>query len=449
MQKALRALALVGMVAAVAIPSGAQGDIQLRQVVKLGDPIEGILVYRPGGLAVQALNDRGEALFIVENEAGGQLLVRMSGGKPTLLVAAGRDAPGGKWPRAVKVLAPAGMNSAGNVAFGAEITVDGKTSTGTFLSLAATAETRAVAVKGAPAANGRPFEQGGGAGPAITAGDEIAFTAQVKNDAGRAQEGVFLWSSTAGLTPIALPDQGLPGGKKLAAAFAPSPGAPGRIAFLGRRAGDSAESAFLWEQGTVAPLADAGTDVPGPGRITAARGVWLNPANGSALLLARFRAGDGLLRIAEGNLIPVAVPGQEMPGGGKLRTIQEGGVSSANAAGRHAFLAVLEDKTTAAYLLEPDGRLVPLIKENAATPLGKVPNVGQGEGTCRGIAMNDRGEVALILRVGSGQGSSGGGGGGGGGGGRGGGGGGGGGGDGQHGGGGGGGADALVILTLP
>jgi hypothetical protein len=413
----------------------AQSGYKIQRIAKIGDPLGSVFVFKAGGFGVSALNSSGHILFVAENEAGGQMLLRFAEGRFTPLVVGDGDAPGGKWPKTVRVLGSASLNASGNATFAADVAIGGKTSTGTFYWLAAIERLVAIAGRGQATVNGLMFEQGGGAGPVITRGDDIAFVAQVKNSAGKAQEGVFLYSPNGTVQGVALPDQPLAGGRKLTDASAPSANDAGLVAFLGRRQGDSADSAYLWEQGAITPIVEAGADLPNGGKLTGVLAVRMNNLNRNALVLARTRAGDGLYFFTEGRLVPVAVPGQELEGGGKLKTIQEGGVSSGNDLGQYAFLAVLEDKSTAAYLLNADGKITRVLKEGDSPTGGKIPNVGQGAGTSRGIALNSKGEVALILREGSGSGGAGGGGGGGGGG------------SGDHGGGGGGGADYLVLLT--
>jgi hypothetical protein len=422
---------LLGLLLFVCHVAQAQATHKIQRVVKLGDPLGEIFVDRAGGFRIGALNDQGHLLLVADHEAGGQVLVQFAGGKLTPIVVREGDAPGGKWPKTVRVLMPVSINPSGNAVFAADVTIGGKTALGTFLWNDQTQQVSPVALAGMPAVNNQVFEQAGGIAPALSARGEVALVAQIKNAAGKAQDAVFFLGQDGKLLPIALPDQPLPGGRKVLAAFAPSINDAGAISFLARRQGDAAESAYLWDQGTITPVAEAGADAPGGGKLAAVLGVWVNNKDRGVLVLARLRnSGDVLYLLADGKLQPVAVPGQDMPGGGKLRTVQELGVSAANGAGQHAFLAVLQDKATAAYLIDAGGRLSLILKQDATTELGKVANVGQGAGSSRGIALNTQGQVAVTLRLGSGRGGGSGGGG-----------------DGDHGGGGGGGGDFVVLLT--
>jgi hypothetical protein len=63
------------------------------------------------------------------------------------------------------------------------------------------------------------------------------------------------------------------------------------------------------------------------------------------------------------------------------------------------FLARLEGSATAAYLMEPDGKLSLILKSGTVTSLGKLVDVGQGTGKSQGVGLNNKGQVVLTLRV--------------------------------------------------
>jgi hypothetical protein len=81
-------------------------------------------------------------------------------------------------------------------------------------------------------------------------------------------------------------------------------------------------------------------------------------------------------------------------------------VSRANELGQHAFLIRLQDGSTAAYLLEPDGTINPILKSGAVTELGKITLIGVSSrpspGLIRGgfgIGLNRQGQVALNVSI--------------------------------------------------
>lgn len=158
----------------------------------------------------------------------------------------------------------------------------------------------------------------------------------------------------------------------------------------------------MWKQGAVAPLTPA-LPVPPRGLIVLGfAGVWLNNANRNVLLetyLHSLSVHWSALYLHTGSaILPVAVLGQEMPGGGKMQTLLDYGVSAANDRGEHVFLARLADGATAAYRMAADGTPSLILKSGAITSLGKVVSIGQGYGYLHGAGINNRGQVALTLR---------------------------------------------------
>src|SRR5207249_2911305 len=107
----------------------------------------------------------------------------------------------------------------------------------------------------------------------------------------------------------------------------------GVIAFVVRGQGEGTQvfSAYVWENGTITPVAGVGTEAPGGGKLLQVRAVWGNNKNRNLLLYTRVRDNNpavadfnALYLVTDGKLSPVIVEGQEMPGGGKFRSIQFG-----------------------------------------------------------------------------------------------------------------------------
>lgn len=399
----------------------AQTTYKIQPIVSAGDKVGDPPIKVGSYLSVGTLNDVGQIIFDTlpsgTSSFAEQSEVQYTNGKFALLLVGGRDAPGGKWPTDVGTWDPVSMNQQGNLVFAAQITLGGKTSSGTFLWDFQEQKLTAVVLKGMPAVNTLTFADGGGWAPVINNHNDIALVAQVKNAAGLAQNGVFFLGRDGKLVTVALPDQALPGGAKLVRAWLPSINDAGLVAFLARQEGDRQGpfSGYFWEQGTITPLLRIDADAPGGGKLADVRGVWLNNKNRNVLVHARVQDSNGnplngLYLLANGKLTPVAVTGQEMPGGGKFQNIQVGlgdgwptGVSFANDAGQHAFLAVLDDKTTAAYLMDAAGKLSLILKSGTTTEPGAITRVG-GTTPARvefsnGIGLNNKGQVAFSVHI--------------------------------------------------
>src|SRR5262249_10770594 len=144
----------------------------------------------------------------------------------------------------------------------------------------------------------------------------------------------------------------------------------GVIVFTARRAGDAqdASSAYRWEIGTRTPIAVVGSSLPEGHKVANVLRAWVNNKNRSILLAVNIDSAGSSDQIESpialylwdnGVFTPVAVPGQPMPDGSQLVTIQDFGVSAPNELGQHAFLAILDGGATGAYLMDPGGKLSP------------------------------------------------------------------------------------------
>jgi hypothetical protein len=376
--------------------------MSLRPIVQLGDRVGETTIAADGSFDVGPLNDRGQLCFGADSDSGGRLLVQYSGGTLTSIVAPGQDGPLGEWPETLWFDAPVSMNPQGDVVFsGLLVSVGSDTTGGTFLWNGATRKLAPIALPGMSFTPGQTLEWAAGPAPAINRGEEIALVVNVKNVAGRAYPGIFLRSADGRLTPVALPDQPLPGGGRIAFAVQPCLTDAGTIGLLARPQGADREYPYLWEQGALRPLSVPDPEPPPDMLFLGFGGIWLNNRNRSVLLSGHLHSAGAhhlsLYRLDEGRLTPIVLPGQEMPGGGELSTVQALGVSAANDLGQHAFLATLADGATACYLLEPDGRLSLLLKSGAATDLGTIASVGPGSVESHGIGLNNQGEVALTV----------------------------------------------------
>jgi hypothetical protein len=400
----------------VSLPArAAEISYKIQRIVTVGDTIAGVTINRTHRLHPGTLNDQGQLAFWAGpmTATGGALFV-FADGTFTPIVVGGQDGPVGKWPRLPNVSELPKMNQRGNVAFHASVTLEGKTFMGTFLWDAQTQKATVVSIPGMPAVNGLTFLPTPLPGyiPQINNRDEITLTGHIADVAGKSRPAGFFLGQDHSLRAVVLPDQELPGGGTVRdLAGAGNVTDAGVIGISIRRTEDpaGARSAYQWENGALTLLALVGGNAPGGGKITRVTGVRLNNQNRSVLLALHVSTTAnqaGLYRFAEGQLTPLALPGQAMPDGGQLATILEeypaasgtssaGDVSPANELGQHVFRARLEDGTRALYRVDPDGTLTLLLKQGAVTELGTITSLLGG----RGLGFNSRGQIALTVRI--------------------------------------------------
>lgn len=406
-------LGLVGLAFLVSGVAHAQSTYTLQPIVKAGDTVAGLPIDASRPMFVSGLNDRGHLLFRAPSFPD-QLVFFYADGAFTPLVVGDGEAPGGKWPQGGGVANFGDVNERGSLVFSAHVEINNETTWNSFFWDAQTRKLTGLAVPGMPAVNNLTFLSSVGEinNPVINNQDEILFGGTVADTAGNPKLGIFFIGRDRVLHAVVLPGQELPGGgTMLQNGGILAVNDAGVAAFIALRSGDpsGAFSAYQWENGTLAPLAVVGASAPGGGTITRVNALRLNNRDRGVLLALRTSThptSSGLYRLAEGRLAPLAVPGQEMPGGGKLQTVLEeyptrggvhanGDVSPANGLGQHVFRARLEDGTRALYRLDPDGKLTLLLKQGMTTGLGAITELMGGQG----IGFNSQGQIALTLRI--------------------------------------------------
>jgi hypothetical protein len=404
----------------------AQTSYKIQPILALGDRVGNLTVDPKGDFVAGGLSDNGQIVFTVslDNSGLGEYLFQYADGQFIPIVSPGGSAPGSAmWAKHGGIRNPVSMNALGNIAFAAD--VNQARNPGTFFWDAKRGTLSPVALKGMPAVNNLTFATGGtGCGPEINNSDEIAFSAGVMNSANQAKPGVFLLDRDRRLQAVALPDQALPDGGQVDFACASSLNDAGVVAFQTRRQGESVARAYLWDRGNISPAVPSGATVLDRGGLNDIWRTFVNSTNGNILAAARteLQTGTtGLYLITDGKLKPVAMPGQEMPGGGLLEELQgdgpvavgntaidfnAGGVSDANDRGQHAFLTVLQDGSEAAYLMDADGKVSLILKTGMSTELGVVKSVGEtretgiGGTVSHGIGLNNKGQVAFTATLG-------------------------------------------------
>jgi hypothetical protein len=388
----------------------------IQPIVKLGDKVADVTIKtasQGGDLEIGTLNDSGQLAFVTENAAGGEMLIQYANGKFTPIAVVGRDAPGGKWAAGSNgIPSPVTMNQRGDVVFSAWATIGGTTDRGTFLWDYQGQKLTLAAFKGMPAVNNLTFVDGssGDSGstprPLVNNSDEIAFSANVKNAAGQTRSGVFFLGRDGQLQAIALPDQVLPGGAAVQDVYPTGITDNGIIAFVTASGwGSVPKGAYLWENGTITPIAVAGMEIPGLGKVVGAN-ARVNNKDRSVVVGLQLNSTSTpvhIYRWADGQFTLLLAQGQEMPGGGKLESWF--GPFALNDAGQFAFPATLQDGSTAAYLLDTDGTLSLILKKGASTDLGTITAVGPSSSSSpnsAGIGLNSKGQVVLPVKIGTG-----------------------------------------------
>jgi hypothetical protein len=394
---------------------------KIQPIVKFGDTVVGVTVKgENGAFLVYGLTDSGTITFTTWDATlrNGAAVIQYADGKFTPIAVAGREGPVGTWPADLILYEPASMNQLGNVAFAAAAYRGGNlVDLGTFRWDARAQTVTPVARKGMPATSDLTFETGGYFSPVINNRNEIAFSAFLKNANGeRLDTGVFLARPDGAIVPVAVPGQALPNGLKISYADNPSLNDAGIVALRAVGEGEPEEDLYLWPGaaasggGSLTRLVAAGINAPGGGKLARFSHAWINDRNSNVLVLARLNTETGpaaLYLLVDGKLMPVAVRGQEMPGGGQLKDLPLDlyDVSSPNRLGQHAFMATLADGATAAYLMDTDGKLSLILKAGDATELGKVTRIGRETrpgivargGLCLGL--NSAGQVALPVQI--------------------------------------------------
>jgi hypothetical protein len=380
-------------------------------------------------LFVAGLSDGGEIVFSAGNASGSrpERLMKWTTDSgaliPIVMPPTGPASASTEpifWPQDVTIDRPVSVNQHGRVLFSADHTGLGRP-WGTFL-WKGTNQITTVALKGMPATGNLIFTAPGGFAPALNNADEMALVAQVKDTTGPVGYGLFFLGRDGVLQPVLLPNQALPGGDSRNQALTdaylmPSINDAGAIAFLTRSHASSRYSAYMWEYGTVIPLITAGTEIPGEGKVIEVSSVFVNNKSRNVFVTAttdRWGSGrHGIYNVLDGVIRTILAPGQTMPGGSALRTVQYAytqefspplmGVSNANAAGKHAFVATLEDGSTGVYQTDSRGSiaLISKISKIGTPPPVTIADVTPSLKLVLGArpCLNNKGQVALSVRT--------------------------------------------------
>ncbi len=376
--------------------------------------------------AIYQTNDHGQiSLVTTTKESNGhQVLGVLSNGQFTPIAAGGGPSPDGKtWPANMSFPGFSDINESGNVAF---VPVDGSgNSLGVYLWDAAKQAVISLATPGTPATSDLAFASGGkDDGAALNNRDEVAFVARVKAASGAPQNAVFLRRADGHIDPVALPGDALPGqgGTVRTAAVGASPAVfgflglndAGQVTFPALGTGIKpvangfiTNSVYRWENGTISLIAETGTVIPGLGMTEGFGPNGPNNQNSEVLIQAYTPTSPGIggiLLWEQGQLVPVLLLGQDLPGGGQFKG---GAIDSArpNALGQYPFAVQFQENGkigVGAYRVDADGKLSLIARTGMTTPLGTLtritPAYWPGSGSS-GIGINRQGQVALTAQI--------------------------------------------------
>jgi hypothetical protein len=376
--------------------------------------------------AIYQMNDHGQISPVTKTQESNshQVLGVLSNGQFTPIAAGGGPSPDGKtWPTNMSVAWYADINESGNVAF---VPVDGSgNSLGVYFWDATKHSVNPLATPETPATGDLAFASGGiDGGAALNNRDEVAFVAPVKAASGSAGEGVFLRRADGHIDPVALPGDALPGqgGELRTGGVGASPAVggflglndAGQVTFpaLGTGIkpvanGFSTDSVYRWDNGTISLLAESGTVIPGLGTSVGSNAHGPNNQNNKVLLstwTANIPGISGILLWDQGQLVPVLLQGQELPGGGQYKAGPIDGARP-NELGQYPFVVQFQENGkigAGAYRVDADGKLSLIARTGMTTPLGTLTRISPffwGTSGSSGIGINRQGQVALIAAI--------------------------------------------------
>jgi hypothetical protein len=273
----IRSLTFAAGLMLLAAPS-LQADVagyKLQSLAKAGDTIGDLKTSTNGSFGVGPLNDSGQLAFTTDNAAGGEILFqyRSSDGKFIPIAAGDRDAPGGKWPRSLSIYGAVSMNQQGDIAFATQSSPNN-----IYRWDHQSGQVSLVVAAGMPAVNDLTFTASADMNPPrINDFGEVAFQARLKDSAGTTQRGIFFLGRDGKLVPVALPGQTVAGIGLIqpdSQGGANSVNNAGVVGFRARRAEDKSVSVFLWENGTITPVALVGADAPVAASSRLSAGEW-------------------------------------------------------------------------------------------------------------------------------------------------------------------------------
>jgi len=394
--------------------------LRFEKIATLGDPAPGGGTFTKG-FAPTCLNSRGdlgfgadvsvthEAVFLLKGGAGSSAMQLARGGLP---------APGGG--RFERDVAGHTMNDSGDMAFVFGLKplnppeLKGFPKEGLFHYSHADQKVSQVVIPGVTLAPGFGVFLSTGMRPSLNNLGDMAFSAVVRTAPGasRSQDlgaGIFVLDHNGQVTKVMVPGDPAPGGGKFDFAQNPWINDRGDIAFGAHVAGEECinpsmfacnESVYLKRaNGAIESIAHQGEQGPLSVRYYFAWGPLLNNRGdlifmGDLLPSQGLRASRGIFLHSGGLTVPIAVPGDIMPDGRKVLTVNPSltiGNYFLNNHGDISFNASLESGESAFYIYS-QGLLHLAAGTGTVIPgEGAISSVGNFLGN--GGALNDSGQI--------------------------------------------------------
>lgn len=346
-------LLLTGVVGATVLsalgaPAGSAGYV-LQTIAFLGDPAPGpqgasfAVDFEPMGI-----NNRGELAFAADMSTGVEGVFLARKGQISQITAAGQAAPGGG-TFDVGVFGHTAINAQGDVAFAFFLSPFGTpvgVNAGVYRYSHSTRKLTAVMVPEVTPAPGGGVFKGVFFHAGLNDRGDVVFGGIIPTDKGvhtnePGQEdlglgvGVFRADRRGRISSVVIPGDPAPGGGTFDYAANPWINSRGDIAFGGHLAGEECigagsfscfESVYLKKAATgeIRSIAHQGDPAPGGGTYRIAWGPVLND-RGEILFIGNLGpppdVGPGVVFLySRGTTLPMARPGDPMPGGGNFRT---------------------------------------------------------------------------------------------------------------------------------
>lgn len=369
-------------------------------VAFLGDPAPGggnfDTDFEPYGL-----NDRGEASFVAEVSVRGaptsfgtnEGIFVARGGAISQIARFGQPAPGGGTFGPFE-LGSTPINDAGEVAFAFQLV---GTNAGLYRFSPSTNAVTAVVVPGSTSIPGGGVFAGVDFNPSLNNGGGIAFTGLVPAGSGR---GVFKADRQGHISDVASPGDPAPGGGTFDFAALGAINGGGDVAFHAHLAGEPGFVSVYLKQaatGQIQSIAHQGEAAPGGGTYVLAAGPVINSRGQVAFigLLTLSPPTGGLFLRSDGAVVPIARPGDPMPGGGTLvRVFGSSAFLHLNNAGEVSFVARLNTGDFGLYVSS----------RGVLQLVARIGTVIPGAGTIvapffSGGAINEQGRVLFTAQV--------------------------------------------------